>query len=82
MLVILALGRLRQEDFKFEANLGNIGRPCLKNKQTKSSQTNKQTKATTNNLKWNEKNQNRQKMKNEVADLSPNLSIITKIQMI
>jgi hypothetical protein len=36
--VILALGRLRQEDLEFEASLGNIVRLCLKK------QTSKQTK--------------------------------------
>lgn len=25
------IGRLRQDDFKFKANLGNVVRPCLKN---------------------------------------------------
>jgi hypothetical protein len=28
--VILALGRLRQEDLKFKASLGCTARPCLK----------------------------------------------------
>jgi hypothetical protein len=30
MPVIVALGRLRQEDGKFEVSLGYIGRSCLK----------------------------------------------------
>jgi hypothetical protein len=30
--VISALGRLRQEDHKFKANLGYTVKPCLKNK--------------------------------------------------
>jgi hypothetical protein len=32
MLVIPALGRLKQEEFKFKANLGYILRPCFKKK--------------------------------------------------
>ena len=35
MSVILVLGRLRQEDCKFEANLSNLARPCLKIKNNK-----------------------------------------------
>lgn len=31
--VIPAQGRLRQEDLKFQASLGNIAGPCLKTKQ-------------------------------------------------
>jgi hypothetical protein len=34
--VISALGRLRQEDCKFKANLGYIVRPCLKTKHQES----------------------------------------------
>jgi hypothetical protein len=39
MSVILALGRLRQEDREFEASLGlkPFGRPCLKKKKKKKS---------------------------------------------
>jgi hypothetical protein len=33
MLVIPALGRLREEDHKFEASLGCIARPHLKKKK-------------------------------------------------
>jgi hypothetical protein len=29
------LGRLRQEDHKFKANVGYIGRPCLKKQNNK-----------------------------------------------
>jgi hypothetical protein len=29
------VGRLRQEDHKFEASLGNLARPCLKEKKKK-----------------------------------------------
>jgi hypothetical protein len=32
-LIISALGRLRQEDKKFETSLSYIERPCLKNKK-------------------------------------------------
>jgi hypothetical protein len=31
--VIIALRRLRQEDYKFEASMGNTARPCQKKKQ-------------------------------------------------
>lgn len=33
MAVILALGRLRQEDYEFEASLDYIERPGLKNQR-------------------------------------------------
>jgi hypothetical protein len=36
MSVIAALGRQRQEVFKFVASLGNIVSPCLKKQTTKS----------------------------------------------
>jgi hypothetical protein len=39
--VISALGRLRQEDGKFEANLGYVARSCFKTKKQKKQ---KQTK--------------------------------------
>jgi hypothetical protein len=32
-LVILALGKLRQKDFEFKANMGYIARPYLKKKK-------------------------------------------------
>jgi hypothetical protein len=35
MPIILALGRLRQEDFKFETRLSYIARSCLKKKKKK-----------------------------------------------
>jgi hypothetical protein len=35
MLRIPVLGRLRQEDLEFKANLSHTARPCLKNKRTK-----------------------------------------------
>jgi hypothetical protein len=34
-LMVLALRRQRQENLKFEGCLGNILKPCLKDKQTK-----------------------------------------------
>lgn len=43
--LVLALGRLRLEDHEVEANLGNIVKICLKNKQTYR-QTNKTPKTT------------------------------------
>ena len=36
MPVIPVLGRLRQEDHRFEANLSNLGRPCFKLRNKKS----------------------------------------------
>jgi hypothetical protein len=35
MTIIPAFRRLRQEDCKFKANLGNIARPCLRRKKEK-----------------------------------------------
>jgi hypothetical protein len=39
MPIILTLRRLRQKDCKFKASLGYTARPCLKNKQAKTSAT-------------------------------------------
>jgi hypothetical protein len=33
MPVILAIGRLTQEDLEFQASLGYTAKPCLKNKK-------------------------------------------------
>jgi hypothetical protein len=41
MPAIPALGRLRQEDYKFKANLGYRVKPCLKKNQTKKSNSSK-----------------------------------------
>jgi hypothetical protein len=38
VLVIPALGRLKQEDCKFQVSMGYIVRPCLKTKQNKTKQ--------------------------------------------
>jgi hypothetical protein len=38
MSIIPALGKLRQEDLKFEACLSYIARPCLKMKKKKRTQ--------------------------------------------
>jgi hypothetical protein len=35
MLVISALGRLKQEDHEFEASVGYVVKPCLKQEQQK-----------------------------------------------
>jgi hypothetical protein len=49
MSVLLAIGNLRQEDFKFEAKLGYIGssRPAWLHNETLSQKNKKQKKKTT-----------------------------------
>jgi hypothetical protein len=45
MPVMLALGRQRQEDYKLEARLHYIGKPCLQQNKTRTNeQTSKKTK--------------------------------------
>jgi hypothetical protein len=42
MIVIIALGRQRQENHEFKSSLGYIGGLCLKNKMKQKSLANKQ----------------------------------------
>jgi hypothetical protein len=44
--VIPALGRRTKEDHEFKVSLGNIARPCLKEKKTKQKEKEKQTTTT------------------------------------
>jgi hypothetical protein len=55
MAVISALGRLRQENQEFKANLGYIGRPCLQKSKRKQIRGERQLKSIVTRSWWHKR---------------------------